>query len=131
MVKINKVCRKFKPIRLQGNVNRKELLKLLFQQLHISTHGEELYMDFIRYLQMRHEVQIGQKEMNAISARQYNNRLINMKKKKIYNDESYLDEQMLGSIKNHYKDKSNDYPRTIKYYIEFLNNRSLSVLNGI
>lgn len=105
----------------------KRVADILFQQLHISAHREDLYMDFLQYLQMRHEVQIGQKEMNAISARQYNSRLKNLQKKKIYNDENYLDEQMLESIKNHYKDKSNDYPRTIKYYIEFLNYRNLKL----
>lgn len=83
-------------------------------------------MDFIEYLQYRHKIKIGKREIKEKSARQYNNRLENLQKKKIYYDERNLDEQMLVKIKIHYKDKTNHYPRTIEYYIEFLNYERLN-----
>jgi hypothetical protein len=78
-------------------------------------------MEFIEYLQIRHERFTGQKPIKEKSAGQYYNRLINLQKKKIYNGEKYRDDQMLKKIKSHYKDTTNHYPRTIDYYIEYLN----------
>ncbi|MGO4890421.1 hypothetical protein ACJ2A9_21955 [Anaerobacillus sp. MEB173] len=77
-------------------------------------------MDFMEYLQNRHNLIKGVKEIGKNSARQYNNRLKNLKGKKIYNGEQTLNDQMLVRIKSYYKDTTNHYPRTIEYYIEFL-----------
>ncbi|WP_394238316.1 hypothetical protein [Niallia oryzisoli] len=81
-------------------------------------------MEFIDYLQNRHKLMKGEREIKEESARQYNNRLVNLQKHKIYNGEKYIDEQMLFKIKGHYKDTTNHYSRTIKYYIEYLNHLS-------
>jgi ABC-type microcin C transport system permease subunit YejB len=78
-------------------------------------------MEFIEYLLIRHNLIKGQKEIKEKSANQYNNRLTNLIEKNIYNGEKHLDNEMLEQINKHYCDKTNHYPRTIKYYIEFLN----------
>jgi hypothetical protein len=78
-------------------------------------------MDFIEYLQIRHKLKIGEREIGENSARKYNNRLENLQRKKIYNGEKQIDKQMLLKINILYKDTSRDYPRTIKYYLEYLN----------
>ncbi|MGG0847092.1 hypothetical protein [Peribacillus simplex] len=77
-------------------------------------------MNFIEYLQIRHTIE-GGREIKEKSAHQYNNRLKNLKKNKIYNGENYIDNQILRKIKGHYKDTTNHYSRTIKYYNEFIN----------
>jgi len=51
---------------------------------------------------------------------QYNNRLLNLQKYKIYSDERAVTDQMLRQIHDHYKDTTNQYQRTITYYIEFM-----------
>jgi hypothetical protein len=78
-------------------------------------------MDFIEYLQMRHERFTDERPINEKSVGQYYTRLINLQKKKIFNGEKVIDEQMFKRIKSHYKDTTNHYPRTINYYIEYLN----------
>ncbi|MCP3028558.1 hypothetical protein [Halobacillus sp. A5] len=78
------------------------------------------FMNFEEYLLNRHKFIKGEKPIKETSAKQYNNRLVNLKKKKIYKEERQINSQTLANIKRHYKDTTNHYPRTIKYYIEYL-----------
>lgn len=77
-------------------------------------------MKFIDYLKKRHTIKLGERQIKDLSAEQYNNRLINLQKRKIYNGELTVTDEMLKRINEHYKDASNNYPRAIKYYIEFV-----------
>lgn len=77
-------------------------------------------MEFIDYLQMRHILKKEERQIKGRSAKQYQNRLLNLQKHNIYNGETQLDSNILEKIQNHYKDTTNHYPRTIQYYIEYL-----------
>lgn len=74
-------------------------------------------MDFKQYL-INRQFKKGRK-IGEISANQYNNRLVNLEKRGIYNGEERLTEDMVEQINDLYADKSNEYERTINYYIEF------------
>ncbi|MDO6657860.1 hypothetical protein [Anaerobacillus sp. 1_MG-2023] len=87
-------------------------------------------MDFIDYLQMRHTIKKGEKQIKERSAKQYQNRLTNLQKKNIYNGETQIREDMHEKIQNHYKDTRNQYPRTIQYYIEYLQFDSTNKLSN-
>ncbi|MGG1400166.1 hypothetical protein ABE288_20440 [Bacillus salipaludis] len=78
-------------------------------------------MNFIEYLISRHLIKKGTRAIREVSARQYNSRLENMKNKNIYNGEKEINEHIIAKIKNHYTDKTNHYPRTLEYYLEYLN----------
>ncbi|WP_391207752.1 uracil-DNA glycosylase family protein [Psychrobacillus sp. L4] len=84
------------------------------------SHKEIAKMKFIDYLKMRHTIKLGERQIKELSAEQYNNRLINLQKRKIYNGELTVTDEMQKRIDEHYKDASNNYPRAIKYYIEFV-----------
>ncbi len=85
------------------------------------TKGVNEAMDFIDYLKIRHTLVSGEKQLKDNSAEQYNNRLLNLKRLKIYNGEPELTEEMEKQIAVHYNDSVKAYPRTIKYYIEYMN----------
>ncbi|WP_251462604.1 hypothetical protein [Priestia aryabhattai] len=77
-------------------------------------------MDFETYLT---EVYISKRtkmHLKKISAKQYNNRLKNMKKKGIYNKEKVISEDIKNSISLHYANRKNEYVDTLKYYIEYM-----------
>ena len=87
-------------------------------------------MDFIDYLQMRHTIKNGERQIKERSAKQYQNRLTNLQKLNIYNGEKQISEEIREKIYNHYKDTTNHYPRTIQYYIEFLQYDSMNKLSN-
>jgi hypothetical protein len=87
-------------------------------------------MEFIHYLtnrqQFSKEANI-KRNMKLISAKQYNSRLTSMIDKGIYNEEDELTERIVRRIKETFVNQSNEYERTLKYYIEYkqyLNKRS-------
>lgn len=84
------------------------------------TEGEST-LDFIEFLKNRHLIVKNVREIKDTSAIQYNSRLINMMKKKIYNGENKLNDGMLEKINLAYANKANEYERTLKYYIEYKN----------
>lgn len=78
-------------------------------------------MDFIQYLKSRHQIRNNARQINDISARQYNNRLENMIRWQIYDGKSNLNDEIVEKIEQRYSNKANEYERTIKYFIEFKN----------
>ncbi len=76
-------------------------------------------MDFIEFLKNRHLIIQNVREIKDNSAGQYNSRLTNMIKKKIYNGESRLNDKIIEKINLTYANKANEYERTLKYYIEY------------
>jgi hypothetical protein len=79
-------------------------------------------MEFIHYLTNRQqyskEANI-KRNMKLISARQYNSRLTSMIDKGIYNEEDEVTDCIVRMIKETYVDHTNEYERTLKYYIEY------------
>jgi hypothetical protein len=77
-------------------------------------------MDFIQYLKNRHlYTKESNKSIREISARQYNSRLKSMIDKGIYSGENNINDKIVKKIKETYVDASNEYERTIKYYLEY------------
>ncbi|MGF9946783.1 hypothetical protein ABEX44_26640 [Priestia megaterium] len=76
-------------------------------------------VDFIEFLKNRHLIIQNVREIQDTSASQYNSRLTNMIKKKIYNGESRLNDKIIEKINLTYANKANEYERTLKYYIEY------------
>jgi hypothetical protein len=76
-------------------------------------------MDFKQYLINRQLILKKGKKMEVVSADQYNNRLENLIRKGIYNGEEHLTRDMVEQINHIYANKTNEYERTINYYIEF------------
>ncbi|WLV25229.1 hypothetical protein QR721_03075 [Aciduricibacillus chroicocephali] len=76
-------------------------------------------MNFKDYLLARHEIKEGAKRMKAVSAQQYENRLENLRKKKIYNEETYISKHIVRLINRTYANKTHEYERTLRYYIEY------------
>lgn len=66
-------------------------------------------MNFVDYLQTVHGNRIG-KGMGEKSAKQYNNRLENMRKYGIYNEEDSVTPEIIKKIKAKYKDKNRPLP---------------------
>ena len=77
-------------------------------------------MEFMEYLKIRHTVKPGKRQIKDRSAEQYNNRLLNLQRYKIYIGERAVTDQMLRQIQERYKDTTNHYQRTITYYIELM-----------
>lgn len=72
-------------------------------------------MDFVTYLtDVHNETSIGKK-----SVKQYDNRLYNMKKKNIYNEERVIDERIKRLINEYYHKDSRHYEKTLVYYIAY------------
>ena len=76
-------------------------------------------MNFKEYLLARHGIKSGAKRMKAVSAEQYENRLENLRKKKIYNEEAEITDHIVKLINRTYVNKTNEYERTLRYYIEY------------
>jgi hypothetical protein len=79
------------------------------------------FMEFIEFLKNRHLIINSARKLKDNSVRQYNSRLISMLDKKIYNGEKQLNEEIIGKINLTYANRSNEYERTLKYYIEYKN----------
>lgn len=76
-------------------------------------------MDFTSFLKERHLIIPGERKMKEVSANQYNSRLNSMRDQDIYGGENQLDELIIEKINNKYANSSNEYERTITYYLEF------------
>lgn len=76
-------------------------------------------MDFVTYLTDVFISKRTKTHLKNISAKQYNNRLFNMKKKGIYNEENIINEDIKIKIGAHYANRRNEYIDTLKYYIEY------------
>lgn len=76
-------------------------------------------MDFKQYLINRQSIIKQCRKIGELSADQYNNRLINIKKRGIYTGENSLTGDMVDQINGIYANKANVYERTINHYIEF------------
>ena len=77
----------------------------------------------MEYLKIRHIVKPGERQIKERSTEQYNNRILNLQRYNIYSGERAVTNQMLRQIHEHYKDTTNQYQRTITYYIEFMTYR--------
>lgn len=75
-------------------------------------------MDFVNYLQIRHRTH-GGRGMGGTSAKQYNNRMENMVKYGIYNEEVSVTEEIIEKINKQYVNAKGEYQLTIKYYLEY------------
>jgi hypothetical protein len=78
-------------------------------------------MDFIQYLMERHLLVDNANKIHEVSAKQYNSRLRNMIKKRIYNEEEHIDFKISDKINDAYTNIAGEYDRTLKYYLEFKN----------
>ncbi|MFJ8260342.1 hypothetical protein ACIQ4I_00070 [Rummeliibacillus sp. NPDC094406] len=76
-------------------------------------------MDFKQYLLNRNLFVKNARKIEDTSADQYNNRLVNLKKNDIYNEEMTIGQNMIQKINQRYANKANEYERTIKYYLEY------------
>ncbi|WP_251638052.1 hypothetical protein [Sporosarcina sp. NCCP-2716] len=77
-------------------------------------------MEFLEYLKRRHVLGPGRRPLSDVSAEQYDNRLHNLKRRGIYQDEPEVTEGMLEQIARTYKNGLDHYPRALAYYIEYL-----------
>jgi hypothetical protein len=75
-------------------------------------------MEFVDYLQIRHET-LGGRQIGLTSAKQYNNRLENLMRYRIYNGEGMITPQIIEMINKKYVNKTGEYERTLKYYFEY------------
>lgn len=87
-------------------------------------------MEFVEYLANRHLYVKGYKGMKEISARQYANRFKSMVKKGIYNHEE-IDENIIKKINKEYVNETNEYERTLKYYLEYKRHMEGAVIGKI
>lgn len=81
-------------------------------------------MDFREYLTKKHILKRGEKELKPISVEQYINRLENMRKRGIYNEEKQIDLALIGKIQNQYSDWKT-YKKTIEHYLAFKTFKSI------
>ena len=93
----------------QNNIYRHETL---------AANGRINKLDFQEYLTQKHILKIGEKKLKPISVKQYINRLENMRRLGIYNDEQQIDSTLETKIKEQYKDWKT-YVKTIELYLSF------------
>lgn len=77
-------------------------------------------LDFQEYLNQKHILKKGEKKLKSISVKQYINRLENMRRLGIYNEEQQIDSNLIGKIKDRYRDWKT-YVKTIEHYLSFKN----------
>lgn len=73
-------------------------------------------MEFIEYLQQKHVLKKGERKLKKISINQYANRLENMRRKGIYNEEKHIDSTLKAKIQESYGDWKT-YIKTIEHYL--------------
>ncbi|WP_147532292.1 hypothetical protein [Bacillus marasmi] len=73
-------------------------------------------MEFKEYLRRKHLLNKKEMKLMEISVEQYFNRLENMRRAGIYNEEKQIDDVLERKIQERYKDWET-YVRTIKYYL--------------
>ncbi|MGD7043224.1 hypothetical protein [Jeotgalibacillus proteolyticus] len=76
-------------------------------------------MSFIDYLKNRHLHIEKANRIGDTSARQYKSRLENLIDKGIYIDEGSVTSEISEMIKGYYVNKTGEYERTLRYYIEY------------
>ncbi|MFS0906228.1 hypothetical protein AB3N02_24705 [Priestia aryabhattai] len=76
-------------------------------------------MDFETYLTDVYISKRTKTHLKKISAKQYNNRLENMIKKGIYNNEKVISEDIKNKISLYYANRRNEYVDTLDYYIKY------------
>ncbi|MCG7344047.1 hypothetical protein MHZ92_07880 [Sporosarcina sp. ACRSL] len=86
-------------------------------------------MDFECYLANRHLYVNGYRGMKEISAQQYANRFSNLVRKRIYNYEDEIDESIVKKINEEYVNKTSEYERTLKYYLEYKRHMRIQVVD--
>lgn len=77
-------------------------------------------MGYREYLTRKHIIKKGEKQLKEISVQQYINRLENMRRYGIYNEENGINDYLRGKIQARYKDWKT-YVKTIEYYIDSKN----------
>ncbi|MGP4060371.1 hypothetical protein [Halobacillus sp. H74] len=77
-------------------------------------------MDFKEYLMRKHELKKGEKKLKEISVQQYINRLENMRRNGIYNEEKQIDYILEQKIQERYDDWKT-YLKTIEHYLSSKN----------
>ncbi|MFE7062035.1 hypothetical protein ACFVAD_07770 [Sutcliffiella sp. NPDC057660] len=77
-------------------------------------------MEFQAYLQQKHLLNKGERKLKEISIDQYVNRLENMRRNGIYNEESQIDARLEQKVQEHYKDWKT-YIKTIDHYLSSRN----------
>jgi hypothetical protein len=60
------------------------------------------------------------KILSETSAKQYDSRLNSMIRENIYDGKGHLDEETIIKINKKYANKTGEYERTIKYYLEYM-----------
>ncbi|ASF40964.1 hypothetical protein CEH05_18100 [Halobacillus halophilus] len=77
-------------------------------------------MEFKEYLMRKHELKVGERKIKEISVQQYINRLENMRRDGIYNEEKHIDNILEKKIHEHYRDWKT-YLKTIEHYLSSKN----------
>ncbi|WP_416150223.1 hypothetical protein ACM26V_04340 [Salipaludibacillus sp. HK11] len=77
-------------------------------------------MEFREYLQQKHLLKAGERKLKDISIEQYINRLENMRREKIYNEEKQIDSLLERKIQERYQDWKT-YRKTIEHYLSSKN----------
>jgi hypothetical protein len=77
-------------------------------------------MEFQEYLLRKHELKKDDRKLKRISVIQYVNRLENMRREGIYNEESCIDPALEGKLQNRYKDWKT-YKKTIEHFLSSKN----------
>ncbi|MFD2215298.1 hypothetical protein [Metabacillus endolithicus] len=73
-------------------------------------------MDFKDYLKYKHVLKKGERKLKEISIEQYINRLENMRREGIYNEEKQIDLVLEKKVQERYKDWKT-YIKTIEHYL--------------
>ncbi|QWC23584.1 hypothetical protein KJK41_04260 [Bacillus haikouensis] len=73
-------------------------------------------MEFQEYLQRKHELKKNERKLKRISVMQYVNRLENMRRERIYNEESSIDAALERKLQGRYKDWKT-YKKTIEHFL--------------
>ena len=77
-------------------------------------------MDFNDYLKQKHNLKKDEHKLKDISVKQYINRLENMRRNGIYNEEEQIDQLLERKIQERYKDWQT-YLKTIEHYLSSKN----------
>jgi hypothetical protein len=73
-------------------------------------------VDFKEYLRKKHVLKKDERKLKEISIEQYSNRLENMRRDGIYNNEKHIDSELKRKVQERYSDWKT-YIRTIEYFI--------------
>lgn len=73
-------------------------------------------MDFEEYLMKKHVLRAGERKLKEVSVKQYVNRLDNMRRAGIYNEEKQVDTNLEKKIQARYGDWVT-YVKTIHHYL--------------